>query len=94
MRESLGLGHEELTRRWIVGGGPDPALDAPEQGPSIPEILERHGLRPARVAELVTDLIEPAKASALEKLGQSDRSLSIATAWLRTRLEAERATVR
>jgi hypothetical protein len=37
----------------------------------------------ARVTELVADLVEPAKTTALEKLGEGERSQSIATAWLR-----------
>jgi hypothetical protein len=37
----------------------------------------------ARVTELVADLVEPAKATALEKLGEGEQSLAIATAWLR-----------
>lgn len=53
MLEVLGQGHEELTRSWIVGGGPDPVADAPESGPTIPEILERHAISPAHVAEMV-----------------------------------------
>jgi hypothetical protein len=53
MQEVLGFGHEKISRRWIVGGGPEPALRAPETGPSIPEILERHGLAPSPIADLV-----------------------------------------
>ena len=40
----------------------------------------------ARAAELVADLVEPAKATALEKLGEGEQSLAIATAWLRPKL--------
>jgi hypothetical protein len=36
-----------------------------------------------RTAELVADLVEPAKAEALEKLGEGQRALGIANAWLR-----------
>ena len=40
----------------------------------------------ARVTEIVADLVEPAKATALEKLGDGEQSLAIATAWLRPKL--------
>jgi hypothetical protein len=40
----------------------------------------------ARVAELVADLVEPAKTTALEKLGEGDRAIGIAIGWLRPRL--------
>jgi hypothetical protein len=39
-----------------------------------------------RTAELVTDLVEPAKADALEKLDEGRRAFGIATGWLRSRL--------
>ena len=45
----------------------------------------------ARVTELVADLVEPAKSTALEKLGESDRARTIATGWLRAKLEPSRA---
>jgi len=41
----------------------------------------------ARVTDLVADLVEPAKTTALEKLGEGRRALTIATAWLRPKLE-------
>jgi hypothetical protein len=39
-----------------------------------------------RTTELVADLVEPAKSEALEKLGEGDRALGIANAWVRTKL--------
>jgi hypothetical protein len=39
-----------------------------------------------RTAELVADLVEPAKADALEKLGEGRQALDIASAWVRTKL--------
>jgi len=45
----------------------------------------------ARAAELVADLVEPAKATALEKLDEGEHSLAIAVGWLRPKL-APRAT--
>jgi hypothetical protein len=40
----------------------------------------------ARVTGLVADLIEPAKTTALEKLGESEPALRIGTAWLRAKM--------
>jgi hypothetical protein len=40
-----------------------------------------------RAAELVADLVEPAKATALEKLGEGTQAQGIATEWLRPKLE-------
>jgi hypothetical protein len=39
-----------------------------------------------RTTELMADLVEPAKATALEKLGEGERALSVATGWLRTKV--------
>jgi hypothetical protein len=44
-----------------------------------------------RTTELVADLVEPAKANALEKLGEGRRSLDIANAWVRTKLRPQLA---
>jgi hypothetical protein len=48
--------------------------------PTRPERLSH------RTAELVADLVEPAKAEALEKLDEGRRAFGIATGWLRTRM--------
>jgi hypothetical protein len=40
-----------------------------------------------QVEALLADLLEPAKATALEKLGEGERGFSIITAWLRTKAE-------
>lgn len=45
-----------------------------------------------RTAQLVADLVEPAKSTALEKLGEGERALGIATGWLRRRM-ASRAVI-
>ena len=45
----------------------------------------------ARAGELIADLVEPAKSTALEKLGESERARTIATGWLRAKLEPSRA---
>lgn len=41
---------------------------------------------PTRTTQLVADLVEPAKATALEKLGDGERSFAIAADWLRAKL--------
>ena len=51
LREVVGSGHEARSRATIVGEG-DRALGA-GPGPSVADILERHGLRPRAVADLV-----------------------------------------
>jgi len=38
------------------------------------------------VADFVADLVEPAKAAALDKLDEGQRALGIATGWLRAKL--------
>jgi hypothetical protein len=45
----------------------------------------------ARTAILLADLVEPAKATALEKLGEGEAALHIATGWLRAKLDRARA---
>ena len=52
---------------------------APAAAPPDPEALSR------RIAELVADLVEPAKSTALEKLGEGRPAFDIANAWLRAK---------
>jgi len=52
----------------------------PAAVPPDPEAFSR------RTAEIVADLVEPAKSAALDKLGEGQRALGIANAWLRTKL--------
>jgi hypothetical protein len=40
---------------------------------------------PRRTTEHVADLVEPAKAAALDKLDEGQRALGIATGWLRNK---------
>jgi hypothetical protein len=40
-----------------------------------------------RVTELVADLVEPARTTALEKLGDGEQAQGIAMRWLRPKLE-------
>ncbi len=41
---------------------------------------------PARLAELVADLVEPARVATLEKLGEGERAVRLADGWLRTKI--------
>ena len=41
---------------------------------------------PRRTTEFVADLVEPAKAAALDKLDEGQRALGISTEWLRPKL--------
>ena len=43
----------------------------------------------ARATELVADLVEPAKTTALEKLGEGEQAQRIAMGWLRLKLVPE-----
>jgi hypothetical protein len=56
-------------------------LDGMEPGPSEDSVAFN-----ARVGELAADLVEPAKAEALDKLGEGRRALDIAAGWVRSRL--------
>jgi hypothetical protein len=47
----------------------------------------------ARATELVADLVEPAKSTALEKLGEGAQALAVAIGWLRPKLEPVAAGV-
>ncbi|MGD0863780.1 MAG: hypothetical protein ABSA21_13665 [Candidatus Limnocylindrales bacterium] len=51
-----------------------------------PEVLSR------RTAELVADLVEPAKAEALDKLGEGRQALGIAAGWVRAKLAPKAIT--
>ena len=54
---------------------------SPTSAPSLcVEALSR------RTTELVADLVEPAKADALDKLDEGQRALGIATGWLRAKI--------
>ncbi len=64
----------DLTARLAELDGVSPAA------PADPKWLSR------RTTELVADLVEPAKAAALEKLDEGRRAFGIATEWLRTNL--------
>jgi hypothetical protein len=56
-------------------------LDAvPPAEPADPDAVS------ARVTELVADLVEPAKTTALEKLGEGEQAQRIAIGWLRPKL--------
>jgi hypothetical protein len=42
----------------------------------------------ARIPEILTDLVEPAKVTALEKLGEGEGAIRIASAWVRQRVHS------
>jgi hypothetical protein len=46
----------------------------------------------ARVTQLVADLVEPAKTTALEKLGEGEQAQRIAIGWLRPKLKLRATT--
>jgi hypothetical protein len=52
----------------------------PPAEPPDPEAMS------VRVTELVADLVEPAKTTALEKLGEGEQAQRIAIGWLRPKL--------
>jgi hypothetical protein len=56
-------------------------LDGVEPGPPEDPVAFNK-----RAAELVADLVEPAKADALDKLGEGRRAFDIAAAWVRSKL--------
>ena len=57
----------------------------PAAEPADPDVIS------TRAIELVADLVEPAKSTALEKLGERERARMIATGWLRAKLGPSRA---
>jgi len=63
MREVLGVAHERLSRARIEGVDPTGAVD----GGEVPAVLERHGLRPREVADLVDP---PGRAGGASVLGE------------------------
>jgi hypothetical protein len=52
----------------------------PTAGPDDPEAVN------VRSNQLATDLVEPAKADALDKLGEGRQALRIAAGWVRAKL--------
>jgi hypothetical protein len=53
----------------------------PPAEPGNPNDASDHAL------QLVADLVEPAKATALHELGESRRAMAIGAGWLRTKLD-------
>jgi HD superfamily phosphohydrolase len=51
--EVLGFGHERVSRAWITGESLEGVMSTTAPEPPIPEILDRAGLSPGAVAELV-----------------------------------------
>jgi hypothetical protein len=60
-------------------------------GIALPE-PEEQDVSSARVANRLADLVEPAKTTALEKLGEGERAMRVATRWLRTKVVATNST--
>lgn len=52
---------------------------------AAPPELDLQNATAARVPAVLADLVEPAKVTALEKLGAGDRAIRIATGWVRAR---------
>ena len=48
---------------------------------------------PRRTTEFVADLVEPAKAAALDKLDEGQRALGITTGWLRAKMASRPVAV-
>ena len=67
------------------------ALGLAEHDGLPPAVMPDPEVEAARVAQLVADLVEPAKATALEKLDEGRQALTIATAWLRAKLAPSRS---
>jgi len=61
-------------------------------GIALPE-PEEQDVSSARVADRLTDLVEPAKSTALEKLGEGERAMRVATGWLRTKIVASNSSI-
>lgn len=59
-------------------------------GVDLPPLEDEDAIS-ARASVLLADLVEPAKATALEKLGEGEAGLRIATGWLRAKLDRSRA---
>ncbi len=64
----------------------DLALRLGEMHDVLPTLAPDLEALSTRTAELVADRVEPAKADALEKLGEGQRALGIASAWVRSKL--------
>ncbi|MHB8351288.1 MAG: HD domain-containing protein [Thermoplasmata archaeon] len=68
MEEVLGHGHERVSRERILGAAAPGPKGEVADGPTVPEILERHGIRPARVAALVDPAGGPAPPALLRSI--------------------------
>jgi hypothetical protein len=57
-----------------------------DRGKVAPPVPPDPEVTAARVEQLIADLVEPARAEALENLGQGRRAFGIATSWVRGKL--------
>ena len=64
------------------------ALGLAEHDGLPPAVMPDPDAVAARVSSLVADLVEPAKVTALEQLGEGQRALGIAAGWVRAKLSA------
>ena len=64
------------------------ALGLAEHDGLPPAVMADPDSEAARVSALIADLVEPAKVTALEQLGEGRRALGIATSWVRGKLES------
>ncbi len=64
------------------------ALGLAEHDGLPPAVMADPDSEAARVSALIADLVEPAKVTALEQLGEGQRALGIAAGWVRAKLSA------
>jgi hypothetical protein len=77
---------ERRSERLAVMAADSAELDGVEPAePDDPDALN------ARVEQLVADLVEPAKSTALDKLGEGRPAFDIANAWVRAKLASRTA---
>jgi hypothetical protein len=77
---------EQLTDTEAIA---DAAVGLAEFERASPAVVPEPEAHSRRTATLVADLVEPAKADALEKLDEGRRAFGLATEWLRTKMARE-----
>jgi hypothetical protein len=81
--EAAGAARLRVEKRYLAG---HPALSRRPCRPDA-EVVS------ARTDQLVADLVEPAKVTALEKLGDGQHAMVIAAGWVRGKLTASASKV-
>ena len=79
--------HEQVKRIKAIA---DMAVRLAELDGAPPAVVPEPETHSKGTAALVADLVEPAKAAALEKLDEGQRAFGVATGWLRTNLSRAR----